>query len=351
MRRKRLSVLLLLCVSIGVLGVLLSDRTLDEPPIALSPAATTATPSKAEPPFRQPAFQDADAQITVAATPSGTLPVDSPTILLSDIPITPSPLNGDVRNLPDVPPSPDTKPEFDFEPSASKPAAAASAGNSAQPSAPAMVLGTMPSPSISFNAMDFNTNGAGHPPDPNGDVGANYYLEAVNTSIGIFNKQTGANVKTFTYNSFWSGAGTGTACDTSNQGDPIALYDMLGQRWIFMDFAWTNIQNGPYYFCFGVSQTSDPVAGGWWRYAIRADDANHPYLPDYPKGGVWPDGLYFSANMFDCTNSTCSAASYQEARAYAFNRVKMESGAALTANDLQAKDTNSSNFTMLPSNL
>jgi hypothetical protein len=128
------------------------------------------------------------------------------------------------------------------------------------------------------------------------------------------------------------------------------LYDTIGQRWIFMDFAWTDIQNGPYYFCFGVSRTSNPL-GGWWRYAIRADDASHPWLPDYPKGGVWPDGLYFSANMFDCLNSSCTSATYQEARAYAFNRVKMEAGLTMTANDLQAKDTTASYFTLLPSNV
>jgi hypothetical protein len=147
---------------------------------------------------------------------------------------------------------------------------------------------------LTFDAMDYATNGAGHPPDTNGDVGVDYYMEAVNTSIGIYTKTTGAKATAFTFNSFWSGAGTGTACDTSNQGDPIALYDTIGQRWIFMDFAWTNIQDGPYFFCFGVSQTSNPL-GSYYRYAIRADDASHPWLPDYPKGGVWPDGLYFSA--------------------------------------------------------
>ena len=116
-----------------------------------------------------------------------------------------------------------------------------------------------------------------------------------------------------------------------------------------MDFAWTDIQNGPYYYCFGVSQTSNPL-GSFWRYAIRADDVAHPYLPDYPKGGIWPDGLYFSANMFDCTSAGCASATSEAPRAYAFNLVKMEAGAALTANDVQAKDLTTGYFSIMPSN-
>ena len=40
-------------------------------------------------------------------------------------------------------------------------------------------------------------------------------------------------------------------------------------------------------------------------------------LADYPKMGIWPDGLYMTANMFDCLDSACGSASYKEARAYA----------------------------------
>jgi len=285
-------------------------------------------------------------------TPSVVAQSPQPTILLTDGVVVPSPFYGDVRHLPYVPPTPGLNVELDIEPSVLKWGAGHKPVNANRTEAPNLVLGVMPAPSLTFNAMDYTTNGAGHPPDTNGDVGPNHYMEAVNTSVGIYNKTTGAQITAFTFNSFWSGAGTGTACDTSNQGDPIVLYDTLSQHYIFMDFAWlgTDLQNGPYYFCFAVSMTSDPVSGGYWRYAIRADDATHPYLPDYPKGGIWPDGIYFSANMFDCLNASCSSATYKEARAYAFNRQKMESGSALTANDLQAKDTTANDFTLMPSN-
>ena len=232
-------------------------------------------------------------------------------MLLAASPIQPSFLRGGVLDLPYVPPSPDTKPEFLLGsrlPKTPPPGLASPA-----PSAPALVASTMPSPTISFDAMDFATNGAGHPPDTNGDVGADYFMEGVNTTIGIYTKTTGALASSFTFNSFWLGAATGTACDNSNQGDPIVLYDAIRQHWIFMDFAWTNIQDGPYFYCFGVSLTSDPL-GDYVRYAVRADDDAHPWLPDYPKGGIWPDAMYFSANMFDCLNSNCSFSASKEAR-------------------------------------
>jgi len=292
-----------------------------------------------------PGGEENETRVELPVGPAEPLPPDLPTVLLIDKPIAPSPLAG-VTDLPYVPQSSEARPEFEIEPA---PKVAATGAPQSAPATPNLILGTMPTPTISFNALTFNLNGAGHPPDTNGDVGLNHYMLGVNTSIGIYTKTTGALASAFTINSFWSGAGTGTPCDANNQGDPIVVYDATGGHWIFMNFAWTDIVNGPYYFCFGVSQTSNPL-GSYWRYAVRGDDATHPWLPDYPKGGVWPDGLYFSANMFDCTSAGCATASYKEARAYALNLQKMESGATLTANDVQAKDTNANYFTLMPSN-
>jgi hypothetical protein len=308
------------------------------------PPTAVQAPSAKPPQSPELAAPGRDADVTVSVGPASPLPEKMPAILLSEGTIQPSPLMGGVRNLPYVPPSPDTRPEFEIAPGAAK-----VNSHGPAPAAPSLVLGPMPAPLKTFDGLDFAHNGAGHPPDTNGDVGPTYYMQAVNTSIGIFNKQNGTLDASFTFNSFWAGAGTGTACDTTNQGDVVVLYDTQNDHWIFMDFAWTDLQNGPYYFCYGVSQTGDPL-GNYWRYAIRADDASHPWLPDYPKGGVWPDGLYFSGNMFDCLNSTCSLVIYKEARAYALNLQKMEAGLSLTSKDVQAVDTSANYFTLMPSN-
>jgi len=137
-------------------------------------------------------------------------------------------------------------------------------------------------------------------------------------------------------------AGTGTPCDANNNGDPVVLYDDVSGRWIITDFAWTNLQSGPYYECIAVSKTGDPVSGGWWFYGMVAH-AN--YLNDYPKLGVWQDGIYMTANLFDCITSTCSFATYEHVRVWALNRSDMISGSPL---NFQFADLGSAYFSLLP---
>jgi outer membrane protein assembly factor BamB len=181
---------------------------------------------------------------------------------------------------------------------------------------------TSPAPSTSFAGLDFAGWGAGWPPDPNGDVGPTYYVQAVNTSVGVFDKGTGSRVAAFTFNSLFSQAKTGTPCDTSNQGDPVVLYDPIGGRWIISDFAWSNFTSGAMYQCMAVSASGDPVTGGWYFYAWQT--ASGGAIPDYPKLGVWPDGIYMSANMF----STTGSGSFRNVQLWAFNRQEMEAGLA-----------------------
>jgi hypothetical protein len=209
----------------------------------------------------------------------------------------------------------------------------------------------MPAPIQNFDGLDFSNWGAGYPPDTVGDVGPNHYIQAVNTSIGIFSK-TGTPLAAVTFDTLWDGAGTGTPCDgvpvgvaSTHNGDPTVVYDPMGNRFFVADFAWSDFEDGPYYECIAVSKTGDPVAGGWWLYAIRTDDATHPWLADYPKMGIWPDGLYMTANMFDITPVITP---FEEVRVWAFDRTDMEAG--LPAVDIRIVDLNSTSyFTLLPS--
>lgn len=293
----------------------------------------------------------ANAQVLSAAVSAESFPIRPGKVVY------PSEFPGDVRSLPQIRTASGTRviPVRQPPVSPSKHPSSGAAEPPAQPQAPIV---SMPGPTQSFAGLSFSGSctggqcGAGYPPDTNGDVGPNNYLQAVNTSIGIFSK-TGTRQAAFTYNSLWATANTGTPCDYANQGDPVVLYDPLADRFIFMDFAWDdlNLQTGPYYFCFAVSKTADPVSGGYYLYAIRADDDAHPWLPDYPKGAIWPDGIYFSANMFCMELSGCSGGSgtFQEVRAWAFNRQQMEAGQSLQSVVVDTSST--SYFSLLPSNL
>ena len=161
----------------------------------------------------------------------------------------------------------------------------------------------MPSTHISFTGMSLSSGGAGWPPDTNGDVGPDHYMQAVNTSVAIYDKITGQELWRRTYNQFFQlssdPAIQSTPCYSQNYGDPIVLYDPYVQRWLVTDFASSASYTHPFYECLAVSQTSDPLTGGWYFYALRADTGSFfGYLNDYPKLGVWADGWYMSANMF-----------------------------------------------------
>ena len=181
-----------------------------------------------------------------------------------------------------------------------------------------------PPPSANFAGMQFSANGSGWPPDTNGDVGPNHYIQTVNTSVGIYNKTTGAAISTVTFNTFFAGP-AGSPCDTSNRGDPVVLYDPLVDRWIVTDFAWFDKNTGPYFECIAVSQTGDPVAGGWYFFAMQVNTGvfTGDFFGDYPKLGVWPDGYYMSANMFEVVGAGFGV------RLWGINKTPLLTGGAL----------------------
>ena len=196
-----------------------------------------------------------------------------------------------------------------------------------------------PAPLGSFKGLDLQNWGAGWPPDTHGDVGPNHYIQAVNTSIGVFDKSTGTRLSAFTFNNFFVANGGTGACATYNYGDPFVLYDQVSGRWIISDFAFAASSTPPYYECIAVSKTADPVSGGWWLYTIVADTAS---LNDYPKLGIWGDGIYMSANMFK------RGRTYSGAEVWALNRDDLISGAALRS---VAFKLGTSYFSLLPANV
>jgi len=152
-----------------------------------------------------------------------------------------------------------------------------------------------PAPMIGFDGNNSDDNQAVigfrlAPPDTQGAVGLNYYVQWVNLTWSIYDKGTGAEViGPLPGNSLWQSLPPGSACRDTNNGDPITLFDHAAQRWFMSQFALP----GPNYTCLAVSQTSDPT-GAWyvWEYNYGS------LMNDYPKFGVWPDGYYMTVNEF-----------------------------------------------------
>jgi hypothetical protein len=217
-------------------------------------------------------------------------------------------------------------------------------GNQVSISPPIVPAAPAPAPLNVFDGLDRFNWGAGSPPDTNGDVGPNNYIQTVNTSIGIFNKTTGNRDAAFTFNTFMSQGAFGNLCDTNNFGDPVVLYDSFEDRWIITDFAFLTDISGnvlsPSFQCFAASKTADPILGGWNFYSIQISDA----LNDYPKFGIWPDGLYMSSNLF----SFGAGSSFKGVRVWAFNKAQMYAGAPTVQN--VSFDVGGGDFTIIPSN-
>ena len=155
-----------------------------------------------------------------------------------------------------------------------------------------------PPPDLRFPGIG-NPEGCGgcSPPDTNGDVGLNEYVQIVNaTKIGVFSKTTGSQLQVFDLGSLWSSG----PC-TQDVGDPVAVFDNLAQRWVSSQLA------EPHHVCIAVSQTSDPQ-GAYFLYLFDVGD-----FPDYFKIGAWSDAYLGTANQ----------SSYS---AMAFDRAKMLAG-------------------------
>src|SRR5437588_838355 len=157
------------------------------------------------------------------------------------------------------------------------------------------------------------------PPDTEGDVGLNDYVQWVNLEFKIWSKTGSVLYGPAAGNTLWSGFGG--VCESENQGDPQVVYDRIANRWVFMQFGFATDGAGnpvgPYYLCFAVSQTSGPT-GSYHRYAFLVNSANGDF-PDYPKLGVWPDGYYVTTNNFNGNT-------FDGAAVFAFDRSKMLTG-------------------------
>ncbi|HEU4771572.1 MAG TPA: hypothetical protein VFS68_05390, partial [Candidatus Udaeobacter sp.] len=180
----------------------------------------------------------------------------------------------------------------------------------------------MPAPLLTFDGMNSAQSGCMClPPDTDGDVGPNHYVQSVNSSIKIFDKNgtplNGPNGTT--YNSLFLTL-VGTPCSGFNNGDGFVFYDHVANRWVVSDFAFpgTLPGAGPFYQCVAVSRTADPVSGGWFLYAIQHDPANPTWIGDYPKFALWPNAYYLTVNLFNG-----ATLGFQGVRVFALDRASM----------------------------
>ena len=136
-------------------------------------------------------------------------------------------------------------------------------------------------PILNFEGITGNESGT-FPPDTNGDVSPDHYVQTVNGGGSLFNvydKDGILIMGPISMNTLWADFnGTGL-------GDPVILWDQGAERWVFSE-----ISSSFSSVLVAVSETSDPL-GSFYAYEFQSPD-----LPDYPKYGIWPDAYYFTSN-------------------------------------------------------
>ena len=204
-------------------------------------------------------------------------------------------------------------------------------------------MASMPSPIQNFDGFDNDDSQSVvgfriMPPDTQGDVGPNHYVQWVNLVFGVWDKDGHLLYGPAAGNSLWSDFGG--PCENTNNGDIITLYDPLADRWLMSQFALPTYPYGPFYQCIAISRTPDPL-DAWHRYEFKTSAT---LMNDYPKFGVWPDGYYMTLNQF-----SMPAGSWAGTGAFAFERDEMLNGqpAQMVYFDLDPSDWGG----MLPSDL
>src|SRR5881392_1864736 len=154
-----------------------------------------------------------------------------------------------------------------------------------------------------LNIFGFRVN----PPDPNGEVGPNNYVEIINLVFAVYDKNGNRLLGPIDTGSLWTGFAVPDCTDPS--GDPVVLYDQFDDRWLLSQFTTRGMNpngsfNGlPFYNCVAISQTGDPT-GAYFRYAFitSQDGSTSTFFPDYPKYGVWTDSYVITSRDFGSAN-------------------------------------------------
>lgn len=172
----------------------------------------------------------------------------------------------------------------------------------------ALVLSGIAAPSVTiglnFLASSYETNSQALPPDSNGTIGPQYFVEFINGEFACFDRTDLSSVFRISDAIFWGDAGVNL---TSSQGisDPRVIYDPLTQRWfasmVDFDANASDPTTEANDFLLAFSDTSDPT-GDWTGFKIRADPTHFDFA-DFPTLGVDSNAVYLSGNMFHGGNN------------------------------------------------
>lgn len=143
--------------------------------------------------------------------------------------------------------------------------------------------GTQSPLSTTVNVDGENSSAGYDPLDPNGMVGPNHYVQAINSNYQVFDKSGTALTASIDLATLFPGS--------LDDGDPVVMYDKFADRWVITEFLCPGGGNCTK-LLFAVSQTPDPT-GSYYLYTFEPDANDYA---DYPKYSIWSDGYYETCN-------------------------------------------------------
>ena len=165
----------------------------------------------------------------------------------------------------------------------------------------------MPPPIATFEGLNNNDNPGTTlviPPDTEGDIGPNHYVEWINIVLRVYDRSGAPLTAVLAGNSLFSALPPTAKCRTTNTGDPLVLYDQFADRWVLTQFTGSA---SPFFQCVAISTTPDPTG----TYCLYPFQVSTTVFNDYPKIGLWPDAYYFSGAGFPAAGFTPQAYAVQ----------------------------------------
>jgi hypothetical protein len=131
------------------------------------------------------------------------------------------------------------------------------------------------------------------PPDSTGAIGPSNYVEMVNTTVAVYDRNLNLVSST--------DLGSFSAAGSLNVSDPQIQWDPRSGRWLYTLVGFTSNFSATSVL-FGWSKTSNPtdLTNGWCRFGVSSGSM----LPDYPKLGHDDNFVAIGANIYDMSKST-----------------------------------------------
>jgi len=167
---------------------------------------------------------------------------------------------------------------------------------------------TVGSSFIGINLNDqFTAFGSGSiPPDTMGAVGPDHFVEAINSSVAVYDKATGTRLSHVSLNSFFTVTVGPTTYPRNGSFDPRICFDRRSGRYLACVLergAVSGTQNG---VILAVSRTGD-ATGVWDKYFLDVGDpasGGTTFFTDYDTLGTDDNGVYLGVRIFPSTGGS-----------------------------------------------